>query len=201
MSYHLEGDLLEVCTCKILCPCWVGETPDGDGTCQSINSWHVRKGNVNAVDVSNLTIAGVNHIPGNPLDGNWKVIFFVDDKATAEQHEALVSAFTGKLGGPIKGIANLYAEILAVDKAPILFDVKEGKGHLKIGADLEAEMEPYKGATGRVTILQETAFSTIPGSPAYVSKASRYRAKEARLGFDIDLRGHNAIQGHFRFEG
>lgn len=137
MSYHLEGDLLEVCTCKILCPCWVGETPDGDGTCQSINSWHVRKGNVNAVDVSNLTIAGVNHIPGNPLDGNWKVIFFVDDKATAEQHEALVSAFTGKLGGPIKGIANLYAEILAVDKAPILFDVKEGKGHLKIGADLE----------------------------------------------------------------
>jgi hypothetical protein len=31
MSYHLEGDLLEVCTCKILCPCWVGEVPDGDG--------------------------------------------------------------------------------------------------------------------------------------------------------------------------
>ena len=156
---------------------------------------------MDGVDVSNLTIAGVNNIPGNPLDGNWKVIFFVDDKATAEQHEALVNAFTGKLGGAIKGIANLYAEILAVDKAPILFDVKEGKGHLKIGADLEAEMEPYKGATGRVTTLQETAFSTIPGSPAYVSKASRYRAKEARLGFDIDLRGHNAIQGHFRFEG
>ena len=87
MSYHLEGDLLEVCTCKILCPCWVGEVPDGDGTCQSINSWHVRKGKVNGVDVSNLTIAGVNHIPGNPLDGNWKVIFFVDDKATAKQHE------------------------------------------------------------------------------------------------------------------
>ena len=52
-----------------------------------------------------------------------------------------------------------------------------------------------------MTTLQETAFSTIPGSPAYVGKASRYRAKESRLGFDIDLRGHNAIQGHFRFEG
>ena len=51
MSYQLEGDLLEVCTCKILCPCWVGEIPDGDGTCDSINSWHVRKGQVNGVDV------------------------------------------------------------------------------------------------------------------------------------------------------
>ena len=129
------------------------------------------------------------------------MIFFVDDKATAQQHDALVSAFTGKLGGPIKGIANLYGEVLAVDKAPILFDVKEGKGHLKIGVDLEAEMEPFKGATGIVTKLQDTAFSTIPGAPAYVSKASRYRAKEARLGFDIDLRGHNAIQGNFRFDG
>ena len=105
MSYQLEGDLLEVCTCQILCPCWVGEKPDGDGTCQSINSWHVRKGQINGVDVSNLTIAGVNNIPGNPLDGNWKVIFFVDDKATPQQHDALVGAFTGKLGGPIKGIA------------------------------------------------------------------------------------------------
>ena len=25
MAYELEGQLLEVCTCKILCPCWVGE--------------------------------------------------------------------------------------------------------------------------------------------------------------------------------
>lgn len=29
MPYELDGDLLEVCTCKILCPCWVGEDPDG----------------------------------------------------------------------------------------------------------------------------------------------------------------------------
>ena len=43
MAYQLEGKLLEVCTCKILCPCWVGEDPDGDGTCLSVNSWHIDK--------------------------------------------------------------------------------------------------------------------------------------------------------------
>jgi hypothetical protein len=62
-------------------------------------------------------------------------------------------------------------------------------------------MQPYQGATGNITTLHETAFSTIPGAPAYVSKASRYRVKEPRLGFDIDLSGHNAIQGQFRFVG
>jgi hypothetical protein len=200
MPYELEGQLLEVCTCKILCPCWVGEDPDGDGTCDSINSWHIDRGTIDGVDVSNLTIAGLNHIPGNVLKGNWRVIFFVDDKATAEQHAALVDVFTGKSGGPMQGLAGLYGEILAVDKAPILFDVKEGKGRLRIGSNLEADMEPLKGATGHVTTLQDTAFSTIPGAPAYVSKASRYRARESRLGFDIDLRGHNAIQGKFHFK-
>ena len=99
----------------------------------------------------------------------------------------------------MKDLAGLYSEVLAVEKAPILFDMSEGKGRLRIGDKLEAAMEPFKGATGQVTTLRDTAFSTIPGAPAYVSKASRYRAKEPRLGFDIDLSGHNAIQGKFHF--
>jgi len=28
MSYKLEGSILEVCDCNVLCPCWVGETLD-----------------------------------------------------------------------------------------------------------------------------------------------------------------------------
>jgi len=199
MAYQLDGQLLEVCTCKTLCPCWVGEDPDGDGTCDSINSWHIDRGTIDGVDVSGLTIAGVNHIPGNVLKGNWKVIYFVDARATGEQAEALVRVWTGKAGGPIKDLVGLYGEIVAVEKAAIHFDVKEGRGTLRIGDNLAAEMAPFQGATGGITTLHDTAFSTIPGAPAYVSKAAYYRAKEPRLGFDIDLKGHNAIQGQFSF--
>jgi hypothetical protein len=72
---------------------------------------------------------------------------------------------------------------------------------LKIGRAVEAEMEPYKGPTGEVTTLNESIFSTIPGSPAYVGKAPKYKAAVPALGLNIDLQGHNAIQGSFRFEG
>jgi hypothetical protein len=185
----------------VLCPCWIGEDPDGDGTCDSVNSWHIDQGRIDGLDVSGLTVAGVNHIPGNVLKGNWQVLLFVDDRATPEQHAALVEVFTGRGGGPMKDLAGLYGQILAVEKAPIRFEVVEGKGTLGIGRTVEAEMQPYQGATGNLTTLHETAFSTIPGAPAYVSKASRYRVKEPRLGFDIDLSGHNAIQGRFRFVG
>jgi hypothetical protein len=201
MGYELEGQLLEVCTCKILCPCWVGEDPDGDGTCKSINSWHIERGAIDGLDVSKLTIAGVNDIPGNVLAGNWKVIYFVDERATQAQHDAIVRVWTGQAGGPLKDIAGLYGSIVAVEKAPIRFEVAAGRGTLAIGDAFAAEMAPFQGATGRVTTLHDTAFSTIPGAPAYVSKATYYRAKEPRLGFDVDLRGHNAIQGKFSFKG
>jgi hypothetical protein len=45
MAYEVEGQLLEVCTCNILCPCWVGEDPD-NGTCDGLLGWHVTKGRI-----------------------------------------------------------------------------------------------------------------------------------------------------------
>ena len=41
---------------------------------------------------------------------------------------------------------------------------------------------------------------SIPGSPAYVAKASTFRMKNQTVGVDVDLRDHNAIQGLFAFE-
>ncbi len=100
MPYQLEGSLLEVCDCNILCPCWVGEDPD-NGTCDAINAWHIDKGTVDGVDVSGLTLGLLIHIPGNIMQGNWRVVVCIDDKATPEQQEALVNVWTGKLGGPV----------------------------------------------------------------------------------------------------
>ena len=200
MSYTLEGSILEVCDCNVLCPCWIGEDPD-NGTCDSIVAYHVDQGNIEGVDVSGLTLAMIAHIPGNVLKGNFRVVTFVDDRATDQQEEALLNAFGGKLGGPAADLAELVGEMVAVERAPITFQVEGGQGTLRIGQDAEAEIEPYLGPTGQVTTLNESIFSTIPGSPAYVAKASTYRLKNAALGFDIDLKDHNAIQGPFRFEG
>ncbi|MDO8612846.1 MAG: DUF1326 domain-containing protein [Dehalococcoidia bacterium] len=199
MAYQLEGSLLEVCTCKVICPCWVGEDPDG-GQCDGIVAYHVDRGTVDGVDVSGHSFVLLAHIPGNVLKGNWRAVVYVDDKATPQQEEALISAFTGKLGGPLADLAQLVGEVVAVERAPIDFRVEKGKGTLKIGDGIEAELEPLQGATG-FTTLNDSIFSNIPGSPAYVSKAPKYRANVPQLGFNISLSGHNAVQGSFRFVG
>src|SRR6266702_7498382 len=191
MSYEVEGQLLEVCTCNILCPCWVGEDPDG-GTCDGVLSWHVEKGSVNGTDVSGRTFSILAHIPGNILEGNWRVVVYIDDGATDAQQQALLDVWTGKLGGPIADLAQLVGDVLAVEKVPITFHVEGAKGTLKIGTAVEARLQPFQGATGQSTALHDSVFTTIPGSPAFVGKADSYRVDAKQHGFEIDLHDHNA---------
>lgn len=199
MAYQLEGKLLEVCDCNVLCPCWIGENAD-NGTCDAVVAYHIDKGSVNGTDVSGLGLALLVFIPGNILQGNWRVGVVVDDKASPQQQESLLNVWTGKLGGPVADLAKLVGEVVTVQRAPITFAVEEGQGTLRIGDLVEANMSPYRGPTGKVTTLNESVFSTIPGSPAYVSKASRYRRNTNQFGLrNLDLQNNNAIQGTFRF--
>src|SRR4030065_137322 len=69
MAYDLEGTLLEVCTCNVLCPCWIGEDPDG-GVCDGIVGYHVDRGTVDGVDVSGRSFALLAHLPRDVLKGN-----------------------------------------------------------------------------------------------------------------------------------
>jgi hypothetical protein len=197
--YSIQGRLLEVCSCNTLCPCWVGEDPDG-GTCDSIFGWRVDEGVVEGVDVSGLTLGLSVFIPGNVLAGNWKAVVYVDDQASEEQQEALLKVFTGQLGGAIADLAALIGEVVAVERVPIHFDVDEANGTIVLGDAAEAELTPFRGSTGVPTALHDTVFTTIPGSPAYVGKAKRFRRNSSAHGLrDIELEGRNAIQGHFHF--
>lgn len=198
MAYHLEGRLLEVCNCRVLCPCWIGEDPD-NGTCDTIVSWHFDKGTIEGVDVSGSTVAAVAHIPGNILKGNWRAAIYINETASKAQEEALLKVYTGKLGGPVADLVSLIGEVVSVERAHIRFEVHGGSGTLEIGDFAHAELEPYVGATGGKTTLIDTIFSTVPGAPVFVGKASSYRSKNAALGIDVNLQGHNALQSTFQF--
>jgi hypothetical protein len=199
-GYQLRGTLLEACTCDVLCPCWIGEDPDG-GTCQSIMAYHLDSGTINGVDVSGLTLATVVFIPGNVLAGNWKQAVFVDDRATTEQEQAMLEAFSGALGGPLGDLAQLVGERVAITRAPISHEIEEGKGTIRIGDDVAlAEMEPYRGPDGSVTTLNNSIFSTVPGSPAWVGKSSRFAVNLPEHTWTFEVEGRNAIQSDWAID-
>jgi hypothetical protein len=199
-AYSLQGTLLEACSCGVLCPCWIGEDPDG-GTCDAFVAYHFDKGEIDGVDVSGLNIVNIVHIPGNVLvPGSWQLVMFLDAAATERQRDAIIAAYSGKLGGPLADLAGLVGEIKAVEAVNIEHTIVGGAGRLRIEGILEAEMEPFRGADGSVTTLRDSVFSTVPGSPAYVGKASYHRVTLPKHGFEWSFEGRNAIQADYTME-
>jgi hypothetical protein len=198
--YRLEGTLLEACSCGVLCPCWIGEDPD-EGTCDAINAYHFDTGEIDGVDVSGLNIVNVVHIPGNVLTPkSWRMVIFLDSSASERQREAILSAYTGKLGGPLADLAGLVGEVKAVETGEIEHSVVDGAGRLRIAGIVDAQMEPYRGMDGTITTLRDSVFSTVPGSPAWVGKASRLDVTLPKYGMEWSFEGRNAIQAEYRME-
>src|SRR5712691_3509878 len=125
-GYQLEGTLLEACSCGVLCPCWIGEDPDG-GSCDAFVAYHFDRGTIRGVDVGGLSMVNVVRIPGNVLTpGSWRIVMFIDERATDEQFDAILAAYGGKLGGPLADLAGLIGEVLDVKRAPIRHDIRDG---------------------------------------------------------------------------
>jgi hypothetical protein len=146
---------------------------------------------------------GVAHIPGNILEGNIQQLIYIDDGASDEQADAMLDAFTGKLGGPLADLAQLTSEVVAVERVPISHEIVDGAGTLRIGADGEkvsAQMEPYRGPDGSTTVLNNSIFSTVPGSPAYVGKASSQTINIPEHGYEWSFEGRNAIQSDWKLD-
>jgi len=198
MAYDFEGSLFEVCTCNAICPCWIGDDPDG-GECNGLIAYQIDRGTIDGLNVSGHTFAAMAHIPGNVLKGNWRVAVYIDDGASQQQHDAILNAFTGKLGGPLADLSQLIGEVMSIEKMPMQISVDKGNGVLKVGTIIDAELKGLEGATGPTT-LHDSVFSNIPGSPAYVAKSTKYNVNLPDKGFQIALSGKNAVHGHFRFQ-
>lgn len=198
--YSLEGTLIEACSCNVNCPCWIGEDPDL-GECFAIVAYGIERGRIGELDVSGLNLVLICHIPGNVLAGNWQIVALVDERGTQAQRDALLAAFTGELGGPLGDLwTALIGEVKGVEFVPISHEVVEGSGTLRIPDLVETDMEPYRGPDGTVTTLQNSVFSTVPGSPAFIAKAGVNRVSLPQYGMSWEYEGRNAIQSEWKIE-
>lgn len=199
-AYVLEGTVMEACNCDALCPCCVGDNPD-NGTCDSVLAYHIDRGQINGVDVANLTVLAVIHSPGNMFQGNWKRALVFDKRASHEQSVALTEAFEGRLGGPLADLARLVRERADITWAPMEFTATGGKGSsLSSGDQIRATSTSIQSRTGKPVTLSQTMFTTDQASPAQVGKTSELRVNLGSQGMSFTFKGTHAAQSQFRFE-
>lgn len=196
MAYELNGRMSEVCSCKTLCPCSVGEPADGNN-CGFSWVFHFDRGQINAIDVSGLNLVILGHHSGRVADRNVRLAVIIDEKASDAQQDALISAFTGKEGGPLADLAGLVQEVLGVVRAAVEFDVDKGTGRFSVEGVVEGEVEGFSSKDGTPTTLSNSHLGDFYGHTSYPGRVLRHRVTDERFG--LKFRGRQSTQSEFNF--
>jgi hypothetical protein len=197
MSYRMRGRFLEACDRYVACPCWFEEDPD-EAECSGVVAWQIEQGTVDAVEVSGLHTASVSRHEGHR--GRPKrvhIALFIDKRADGDQYAALEAAFTGRLGGPLGELAELFPNVGAVEKAGIAFNTDGAKAALSVGQAVTVRAKLLTGATGRVISVGDGVLSRLLGTPGDVGKSTGLRLDiEGRL---VDVSDRSATSGRFAY--
>src|SRR5262245_19173369 len=124
-EWRLIGDWFDICSCNIPCPCEFAQAPTNNA-CQGMLAWHVRDGHYGQVRLDGLNLIALGGFEGNLwTDENVKARmgFFIDERADAQQREALQAIFTGQAGGWPAGFASKIGEKRGLEFVPITFEV------------------------------------------------------------------------------
>ena len=200
MAWKLEGTYFENCNCDFVCPCTVtSNVVDATGDrCQGVLNYHVRRGEVEGVDVSGRTVSVVFDTPKKMLDGGWRIGLIIDDKASKEQAEKLTTVFAGKAGGPMAALAPLIGELLGIERLPIDYSDKGNRHSIKVGNEIAVEVEDFvPDGGGEPTKLVGVAHP----SNSTLTIARPIESKIKAFGMEFKNAGKSAFSSPFNWEG
>lgn len=177
-DWNLKGHYFEACSCNIVCPCIFLQDPT-KGICEGYLVWRIDEGQMNGVDLSGLNVAVALHAPGNLAHGGMKVVFYIDNKATAEQKDALTEIYGGKAGGHPAVIASLVGELLGFESADVKVDFSDKVKKLTIEGVGGITMEAIGGANEADPVtVHNNPLSVSPLQPLTIHKVENVDFKD-----------------------
>jgi hypothetical protein len=198
MAWHLEGTYIENCNCDIVCPCAASgfAAPADNDRCNAVFAWHIDSGEVDGMDVSDLSVVLVIDVPQKTWEGSWRVGMFMDERASEEQAQKLGGIFSGQMGGPLAKVVPLISENLGMEVASIEH-VDDGLRHrVKVGDAIDVEIEdlvsPFDpdGPLPKLTETRHPANSDL-------TPARTLSARVQGLGLDFSGEGKSGVSTPF----
>ena len=195
-AWQVSGEYFETCSCDYVCACILTNmaAKPTKGSCHFAMAFQIDRGRYGNVPLDGLGFAVVGMTPGVMAEGNWKVGLVIDERATAEQTDAITGIGSGQAGGPVSALGPLVGAFLGVEKKPIRFERSGLRRKVTIPGVLgqEAEGVPSASKAGEPIFLDNTAH------PANPRLALMHALRSALTVFGLswnDTSGRN--NGHF----
>jgi hypothetical protein len=151
----------------------------------------IERGSYEAVSLDGLGFIVLGLTPAEMGKGNWSVGLIADERATAEQRDAIAAIASGAAGGPMAALSGLVGTFLGVQSAPIEFDRSGVKWSVKAASFVDMAAEGVKGLNPNAT---EPIHLDNTGHPAAdrfaIAHASRSQVNALGLAWN-DVSGTN----------
>jgi hypothetical protein len=164
ISYHLKGILLGACNCDWGCPCNF-ESPPTHTYCEGSYLWHVQEGVYGQVPLNELNFSWCAHSPGPLHLGNVTSVYFIDERANAQQRQTLEEMLTRNPEIMPFGIfKHLTSTFLGVHYVPFAVELNGTHSRVTIPGVLDYQLTPMKNpVTGEeepATLLKPKGFTS-----------------------------------------
>lgn len=152
-SWQVSGQYYETCSCDCVCPCILGQMAvmPTKGSCTFAMAFQVDRGSFGTVSLDGLGFIVLGFTPAAMGKGNWSVGVIADERASAEQREALTAIASGGAGGPMSALSGLVGKFLGVESAPIQFARDGVKWSVKASGFVDMAAEGAMGINPNAT--------------------------------------------------
>lgn len=152
MTWQVSGRSAEFCSCKVMCPCWLG--PDGEPDqewCSGAFGFDIETGSSGDVDLGGTRLALAADWPGNFFHGNGTARLYLDATTSAAQRRELEAIFSGQKGGMFQAVfGGVIATWLPAAVAQV--DIRWGSpSSVTVGDVARIELKPIDDGAGNPT--------------------------------------------------
>ena len=191
--WKVSGQYYETCNCDFVCPCVPGgmTVSPSKGSCNFAMAFEVSHGTYGTVSLDGLGFIVLGFTPGMMANGDWSVGLIADERASAEQTEAITAIASGAAGGPMAALSGLIGKFLGVQAAPIRFDRAGAKWSVKASDFVDMAAEGAKGLNPDATEPMHLDNTGHPAADRFaLARGEKIRVHALGLAWD-DVSGTN----------
>ena len=192
-SWQIRGQYYETCSCDFVCPCLPGQMTvrPTKGACTFAMAFQIERGSYGAVSLDNLGFIVLGFTPEEMGKGHWSIGLIADDRASAEQRDAIAAIASGTAGGPMAALSGLVGKFLGVEAAPIRFNRDGLKWAVAASRFVDMSAEGVKGINPDASEPLHLDNTGHPAADRFaLAKASKSHVHALGLEWD-DVSGKN----------
>lgn len=146
-SWAIEGEWFKNCNCDPGCPCDFNQAPT-HGQCEGMGAMNIQTGHYGDVSLDGLKFAVAVWWPGRIDEGDGHILPIVDESASDEQRQALLTIMSGQAGGTL---FEIFSAVCPHVQEPIFapiefeFDIESRTGRVSVGDVIETSVETLRG--------------------------------------------------------